>query len=116
MKRKYPASMFIMGVIIELFRLRLQLLVAVILLIASFFIEQLPVLTSFLIFAVCVVVAIVKQMRQRKAILTMNPNHNANDLLDKMFADNDNGYRNVIDAVNEVIEQHNSDSDSDADS
>ena len=112
MKRKYSASMFIMGTILELIKLRSLLLVTLILLIASFFIEPLPALVSFLIFATCVVIAIVKQIGQRNAILTMNPNEEASNLLDKMFADNDKGYRNVIDAVDEIIEQYNSDSDS----
>ena len=109
MKRKYPTSMFIMGIVIELFKMRIVLLIAIILLLAQFFIEQIPALIPLLIFAICIIVAILKQMKQRNAILTMNPNDEANDLINKMFADNNRGYRNIIDAVDEIIEQNNSD-------
>jgi len=109
MKRKYPTSMFIMGIVIELFKMRIVLLIAIILLLAQFFIEQIPALIPLLVFAICIIVAILKQMKQRNAILTMNPNDEANDLINKMFADNNRGYRNIIDAVDEIIEQNNSD-------
>jgi len=106
MKRKYPTSMFIMGIIIELFKMRMLLLVAVIFLLAQFFIEQIPILAPLLIFAVCIVIAIFRQIKQRNAMLTMNPNAETNDLINKMFADNDKGYKNIIDAVDEIIEQN----------
>jgi len=109
MKRKYPTSMFIMGMIIELFKMRMILLIAAILLLAQFFIEQLPILAPILIFAACIVIAIFKQIKQRNAMLTMNPNDETNDLINKMFADNDKGYINIIDAVDEIIERNNPD-------
>jgi len=108
-KRKYPTSMFITGIVIELFKMRIVLLIAIILLFAQFFIEQISILIPLIIFAICIVVAIFKQMKQRNAILTMNPNDEANDLINKMFADNNRGYRNIIDAVDDIIEQNNSD-------
>jgi hypothetical protein len=94
-----------MGVVIELLKMRMILLVAIILLIAQIFIEPLPAFVPILIFAACFAVALFNQIKQRNAILTMNPHDEANDLLNKMFADNDKGYKNVIDAVDEIIER-----------
>ena len=37
-------------------------------------------------------------------------NDDTNDLIDKMFADNDRGYKNVIDSVNEIIDKNKSES------
>ena len=110
MKRKYPASLFVMGVFLELFRLRLILLLVVLLLTAGIFIPDIPLAVSGLLFVVCLTIAIFKQIRQRNTITTMNPHAEANDLLNKMFADNDKGYRNVIDAVDEIIKRNDLDS------
>ena len=109
MKRKYPSSLFIMGIFLNLLKTWYILLLAIFLLIAVF-IGEMSILVPVAILVVWIVVAIVVQLRYRKIALTLSPNENVNDIFDSMFADNDKGYRNVIDTINDIIDKDKPDS------
>lgn len=109
LKRKYPSSLFIMGIFLNLLKTWYILLLAIFLLIAVF-IGEMSILVPVAILVVWIVVAIVVQLRYRKIALTLSPNENVNDIFDSMFADNDKGYRNVIDTINDIIDKDKPDS------
>jgi hypothetical protein len=103
MERKYPTSMFIVGFLIYLLRMRIFLLLAIIMLVVQFFIPRVPVELPLAILVGCIIVALVRQISDKNALMTMNPNPETSELLDKMFADNNKGARNITDAVDEII-------------
>ena len=47
------------------------------------------------------------QFKNRKIMLNMNENKETTELLDKISANNNKGYKNTIDAVSEIIEDSN---------
>jgi len=93
-KRKYPFSLFVMGTFLNLIRLWLGFIVVIILLI---------------ICLVNPIVPIIKQLRDKNILLSHFDNEETDELLDKMFADNSKGYKNVTDAVDEIIKSYQSD-------
>jgi hypothetical protein len=106
LKRKYPGSMFIMGIVLGLLKKWYILLLVILLFIVRVFAPDIPSFLPFVILAVYLIWAIVTQLKYRSTILNMKPGDN---MLDKMFANNDSGYRNVIDTVNEIIEKQTGD-------
>jgi len=98
-----------MGIFLNLLKTWYILLLAIFLLIAVF-IGEMSILVPVAILVVWIVVAIVVQLRYRKIALTLSPNENVNDIFDSMFADNDKGYRNVIDTINDIIDKDKPDS------
>ena len=104
--RKYPLSMFMMGVVLELVRLWYVLAVALLLFLISLFVPAMPIVIPVLLLFVWMVWAILKQLKNKKEVLNMNVDEETNALLDKMFTDNHGGYQNVIDAVSEIIEEN----------
>ena len=109
--RKYPFSMVIMDMVFFLIR-RWRFVVGIILLfIVRIFIPQIPVALPLLLLSALLFVTVVEALRHKKALLEMNPNEETSELLDKMFADNNLGYKNIINAVDEIIEKHDNNPD-----
>jgi hypothetical protein len=52
-----------------------------------------------LFLGILVLIAIMQQFRNRKILLSNFENEETDKLLDKMFADNSKGYKNVTDTV-----------------
>ena len=102
-KRKYPLSMTIMGTVIFLVQTWYALIFAVILFIASLIFPDFPMFIIITLIGAWVLVAIIRQLISQRELLRMNPNKEAAELLDKMFADNGKGYKNVTDTVYEEI-------------
>ena len=104
--RKYPFSMFLMDMVFFLIR-RWQFVVGIILLfVVRIFIPQIPVALPLLLLVALLFVTVVEALRHKKALLEMNPNEETSELLDKMFADNNLGYKNITHAIDEIIEKH----------
>ena len=101
LQRKYPASMFIMYIVIMLIRKWYVLAIVVLLLVLRAFGLDIPAALPLMVAMLYLAWAVAASLLQRRAILNMMP---GNEMLDKMFADNDNGYRNVVDTVNEIID------------
>ena len=103
--RKYPLSVFIMGIIFKLVidkRGRLLLGLTVLLFILRVFINGIHIIFPLMLLTVWLVAAIVSMLHDVKIVLTMEDNGKGVSI-DKMFADNDKGYRNAVDTVNEYI-------------
>jgi len=110
-KRKYPVSMFIMGVVLNLIKSwYVFILVIISFLTCIFFYRALVIVPVVLIF-VWFTVAIIKQLQYGKAALNFNGDEETNALFNKMFADNSRGYENVIDIVAESIEKNQGEPD-----
>jgi hypothetical protein len=62
-----------------------------------------------LFLGILVLIAIMQQFRNRKILLSNFENEETDKLLDKMFADNSKGYKNVTDTVDEIIKNYESD-------
>lgn len=107
-RRKYPFSMLIMDFILFLIK-RWHLLVGIIFLfILRIFIPEIPVALPLLLLAGLFGFLVIEVLKHKKALLEMNPNQETNELLDKMFADNNLGYKNIINAVDEIVQKHDS--------
>lgn len=100
---KYPLSMSVMGTVIFLAKTWYVLILVAFLFIANLIFADFPTYIFGVIIAIWVLVAIVRQIISQRELLSMNSNEDLTDLLDKMFADNGKGYKNVIDTVDEII-------------
>jgi len=110
-KRKYPIGMFIMGVVLKLFLNKWRLLVfglALLLAVARIFFPIIPIVIPLALLFIWLASAIVSMLIDRKTVLDIKDNGEGVSL-DKMFADNNKGYRNVIDTVNEYIDNQKHD-------
>lgn len=105
-KRKYPISMFIMGTILNLFKLWQCFIVVIILFIICRVKPALPITIPIVMTGILILIAMLQQFRARKILLSPAENKEADELLDKMFADNSKGYKNVTDAVDEVMKNY----------
>jgi hypothetical protein len=103
-KRKYPMSIFIMGVVVCLFRTWYILAITIFIYFVSLFHPDTSTRIALIPLIVWIFLAIIKQLIYRKTLLSMNPD---DDLFNKMFADNDKGYKNVTQAVDEIISKLN---------
>ena len=111
--RKYPLSLFIMGTLLELIKAWYILALILLLIILRAFYSKIPVFILVALFAVWFALAVFRQIRNRKILInTDSTDEETNDLIDKMFKDNGRGYKNVVDAVNEVIEKNRDNSES----
>ena len=108
MKRKYPWSMFITGIIIYLIKTWYLPVLTILLTLIRLFIFDMFVWIVFIPLIIWIIWALSKQIYYSKAIINMNPD---DDLLNKMFADNGMGYKNVIESVNEIVNNQINDSD-----
>lgn len=108
-KRKYPFSMFFMGTILNLIRLWSGFIIVIILFIICTVNPIVPIAIPIALTGLLVLIAIIQQYRNRKIMLSHFNNDETNELLDKMFADNSKGYKNITDAVDEIIKNHESD-------
>lgn len=102
-KRKYPFSMFLMGTILNLIKLRYCFIPVIILFILCWIKEYISIMIPFATLGCLLFIAIFQQFRIRKGLLSGCGKEENRELLDKMFADNSKGYSNVIDAVDEII-------------
>ena len=100
--------MFVMGFLLELMKRFPLLLLAVVLFITHIFVPELPLFVPLLILGIWFAWAFIAEMKIRARVLTIDANPSSNELLDKMFADNGKGYRNSVDAVNEIVRQKTS--------
>jgi len=94
-----------MGIIFKLVidkRGRLLLGLTVLLFILRVFINGIHIIFPLMLLTVWLVAAIVSMLHDVKIVLTMEDNGKGVSI-DKMFADNDKGYRNAVDTVNEYI-------------
>ena len=82
-KKRYPISLFMMGVFLNLFSNYLLLLLLIISLIVKILIPSIPILIPLVITAIWIAWAIIKQFRYMKLILESDE-----PLFDRMFADN----------------------------
>ena len=92
-----------MGVVLNLVKswylIIVILLLSLIIIVFHYFSPIIP-----LAFAVVwLLFAIIKQLWYRKVSLKKSEDKNVNELFDKMFADNQKGYKNVVDTVDEII-------------
>ena len=106
--RKYPLSMTIMDIIYFLIKKWFLVVGTILLFIIRIFMPEIPVALPVLLLVGLLAFAVVDALKQKKALLEMNPNEETSDLLNKMFADNNLGYKNIINAVDEIIEKHDS--------
>jgi len=100
-------SIFIMGIFIWLYTRWYILLLAILVFILRAFIPNIPIAIPLILLAIWIVWAIITSLKNRSSVLNMDSN---DDLINKMLADNDKGYRNIVDAVNEVIDKNKTDS------
>ena len=107
MKRKYPWSMFFMDVIIFLLKTWYASIVIIFIFILRLIMLDIPLAIVPILVIVWVILAITRAVIHKNALLNMNPNEETNALLDKMFANNDKGYKNVVEAVDEIIKEYN---------
>lgn len=110
--RKYPLSMFITGVVLELIKMWYFLVLTILIFLVRLFISGISIVIPFVALTAWVVMAIIRQFKNKRTILNMNGDEDTNNLLDKMFTDNYRGYKNIIDSVNEIIEKSENQSDS----
>lgn len=103
MKRKYPMSMFAMGVILNLIKSWYFLIVIFLFSIISIISHNASFVLPLAVTIVWLLYAFITQLRHRKAVLRKSENESLNELYDKMFADNQKGYRNIIDTVDDII-------------
>lgn len=101
-----------MGMFLELLRKWAIIIAIISLFVIRLVIPAMPIAIPLIFLTALLAFATIKQLKHRKTILNMNLNEDANELLDKMFADNKKGYRNVIDTVNEIIEENKNNPDS----
>lgn len=106
-KRKYPFSMFCMGTILNLIKLWPYYIVAIIFSIIHLFNPIVPIEIPILLIGISIIIAMLQEFRQIKILLSHFEDEETNDLLDKMFSDNSKGYKNVIEAVDEIIKDNN---------
>ncbi|MCL1872900.1 MAG: hypothetical protein FWF85_02150 [Clostridiales bacterium] len=105
-KRKYPISLFIMGLVFNFLK-NWPITVAVLLLfIIRLFLPAIHIIIPLILLIALLVFAVIKELIQMKNVLNMNPNEEANELLDKMFPSTNPSYKNVIKAVDEIIEKN----------
>ena len=102
-KRKYPWSMFITGIIIYLIKTWYLPVLTLILILVRLFIFDIFILIALIPLIIWILWAILRQVLDSKAIINMKPD---DDMLNKMFADNNKGYKNVIESVEEIIEKN----------
>ncbi|PKM63390.1 MAG: hypothetical protein CVU97_00175 [Firmicutes bacterium HGW-Firmicutes-21] len=103
MKRKYPFSIFIFGVFLNVFKLWYLVIPTIVLFILSFinlWFAIIGVATTVLI----LVIVIAQQIQIKKVIIAQSDNEQFNDFLNKSFIDNGLGYKNIIDQVDRIIE------------
>lgn len=98
-----------MGTILNLIRLWQCFIVVIILCIIRLVNPIVPIAIPIVFIGILVLIAIMQQFRNRKILLSHFENEETNELLDKMFVDNSKGYKNVTDAVNEIIKNYESD-------
>jgi len=102
MKRKYPTGLVIMGMIINMIKGWPIPALAMVLLAARLFLSNIPLWLVLGILLVWVGWALLNSLKVRYEMLKMRP---GDEMLDKMFADNDKGYRNIIDTIEEIIKK-----------
>jgi hypothetical protein len=68
-----------------------------------------PIVIPNVLIVFLVLIAIIQQFRNKKVMLSHYENEETSELLDKMFADNFKGYKNVTTAVDEIIKNHEND-------
>ena len=100
-----------MDVIIFLLKTWYVPIVIIFILILRLIMPDIPIVIVPILGTVWIMSAITKAIIHKNALLNMSPNEETNALLDKMFANNDKGYKNVIEAVNEIIDEHQDKSD-----
>ena len=90
MKRKYPWSVFFIGVIFSLIN-PLFIAIAIIFALCMWLIvPEISLIYRILAsVVVLIILAVIKQLNQRNIMLNMNLDDSGNRLLDKMFADNE---------------------------
>lgn len=108
-KRKYPTSMFIMGTILNLIKIWYCFIAVIIVFIICRIKPAVPITLPFVMIGILILIAIFQQFRNRKVLLSDCGNEENNESLDKMFADNSKGYKNVKDAVDELIKNYEND-------
>jgi len=101
-RRKYPLILFVMGIIIELFR---KWFILIPLMVLLFFPAVITITIPILLLIALVSFAVTKTLKYRKTILNAEPNKEASDMLDEIFADNNKGYKNIIEVVDELIDK-----------
>ncbi len=109
-KRKYPFSMFCMGTILNLFKMWPCFIVVIIVAIICLVKPVIPIAIPLVLLGILVLTAIIKQYKNKKILLSHFEDKKADELLDKMFSNNSKGYKNVTDAVDDIINNYKNDS------
>lgn len=105
--RKYPTSLFVFGLILNLMKTWYLAVVSFLIYIFSNISSLIPFWLPIMSLCVWLVLAFIKQLKYRKTILTKSDNEEINNLWDKVFdTNNPNWRKTLIDDVNETIEQY----------
>lgn len=102
--------MFVVGLFFKLIKIWFILALAILLFVLLIFVPEMPIAIPCAVLILWFALAIIQQCKDVRTLLHMNGNDSTNDLLDEMLKDNNKGYRNVVDAVNEIIERNDLDS------
>ena len=93
-----------MGIVFRLIKKWYILMIVVMLFFARAFFPSITPLLPLSILVIWLLIAIIAQLIDRNVLLKMKPD---DELLNDMFADNDRGYKNIIDAVQKAIDKNN---------
>lgn len=102
--RNYPVSMFVMGIILNSLKLWWLLAISILFFTIKLF-TPLPSIIPYVILIIWLIIAVIKQFGYTNIMLESTDNEEFNILKDKMFTNKQTGYKNVIDAVNEIIDK-----------
>lgn len=102
-KRKYPFSMFCIGTILNLFRMWPYFIIVLIAAIICLVNPVIPIAIPFVLLGLLILIAILQQYKNKKILLSRFEDEKTDELLDKMFPNNAKGYKNVTDAVDDII-------------
>lgn len=115
MKRRYPISLFLMGLLLNLGKFIWIALIGIVFLVIGFMGNSVCTTIGVVIMILYVLICLIQQIVYVVVFYQKGDNAEFNSFLDMAFTKNDPGGKNrssrqrVIDHVNEIIEEQNKD-------